>query len=160
MRSKSPWAVSVASVFGIGYWPLMPGTWASLYAAGLAYLLQIHFGPAYVLALVGISSWLCLWSVASIQKNNLAAGDPPWVVMDEIAGQSLVFVYVFGSELWLLPLGFLLFRLFDILKPWPISWADRKFKNAFGVLFDDLLAGFFAGIVLLCLQVYYSGAAL
>jgi phosphatidylglycerophosphatase A len=80
------------------------------------------------------------------QKRN-EDKDPSYIVIDELVGQLLVlsitpldWIYFFTA--------FLLFRVFDIFKPWPISWADRKFRNGFGIMFDDVLAAGYAGAVL------------
>ena len=72
--------------------------------------------------------------------------DPGFVVIDEVAGQWVVLLAVpFNPLGW--ALGFVLFRLFDILKPWPVSWADRRIKGGFGIMLDDLLAAGYAVIV-------------
>lgn len=75
--------------------------------------------------------------------------DPKEVVIDEVAGQGLALVLCPPSWLGLL-LGFVLFRLLDILKPWPISYVDRKIKNALGVMLDDMVAGGLVLLIWLC----------
>lgn len=73
--------------------------------------------------------------------------DPQKIVIDEVCGLGLTLCFCSASWLHLV-LGFLLFRLFDIVKPWPVSWADQKIKGAWGIMLDDLLAGLYAALVL------------
>ena len=81
-------------------------------------------------------------------KNNLFDNiDDKSIVIDEIIGY-LSFMIFFDINITNITIGFLLFRFFDILKPFPISYVDKKIKNSFGVIFDDLLAGLFSGILL------------
>ncbi len=76
--------------------------------------------------------------------------DPGFVVVDEVAGQWMVLLAVPLDPLgWIV--GFVLFRLFDILKPWPVGWADRRVKGGFGIMLDDLLAAGYAVVVFLAL---------
>jgi phosphatidylglycerophosphatase A len=74
--------------------------------------------------------------------------DPGAVVIDEVAGQWLVLA-VAPLDVWYFAAAFVLFRVFDIAKPWPVSWADRRIKGGFGVMFDDILAGLYGAAVLL-----------
>ena len=94
---------------------------------------------------------LFLWSLILLNysyKNNLFDNiDDKSIVIDEIIGY-LSFMIFFDINITNIIIGFLLFRFFDILKPFPISYVDKKIKNSFGVIFDDLLAGFFSGILL------------
>ncbi len=80
--------------------------------------------------------------------QDLDVHDHPGIVWDEFVGFWITMLAAPPGWLWLL-LGFLLFRLFDVLKPWPISWCDRKVEGGFGIMIDDVLAGLMA---LLCLQ--------
>ena len=82
--------------------------------------------------------------------------DPKQVVIDEIAGQWLVLLIVPPGALEY-ALGFVLFRIFDIFKPWPVSWADRTIKGGFGVMLDDILAALYAMIVLHSITLLMGG---
>ncbi|MFN3642173.1 MAG: phosphatidylglycerophosphatase A [Gemmobacter sp.] len=147
----------LATAGGLGHLRPAPGTWASLAAvlAGLAIDRFLGF-PALVAA-TAAATLLGFWAVPRVIAGQ-AERDPSEVVIDEIAGQWLALLFpaaafwMRGWEGWLpwpAPLAaFLLFRLFDIWKPWVIGRADRR-GDAAGVMLDDLLAGLFAGIATL-----------
>ncbi|HCD03701.1 MAG TPA: phosphatidylglycerophosphatase A, partial [Methylophaga sp.] len=86
--------------------------------------------------------WICQQAV-----NWLKQDDPSAVVWDEIVGYLITMIAAPAGWQWML-LGFVLFRLFDIWKPWPISLADRKLHGGFGIMLDDVIAGVFAAMVL------------
>ncbi|RIY33759.1 hypothetical protein CJP74_00980 [Psittacicella melopsittaci] len=136
-----------------------PGTWGSLAAAIVSWLLVAYTDPAWwnnqllwavVLFFVG---WLASWQL----KKRDGRVDPGYIVIDEAAAIFMVNFAVFafvGDEplwqecLWLLALfTFILFRVFDVLKPGIIGWFDRRFKTTFALMFDDILAGFVAAFV-------------
>ena len=105
-----------------------------------------------------------LYAIKNVE-NKFEKKDANQIVIDEVIGQSIpIFlieyvVYLqsqsFGSDFYLYLLSFLLFRFFDILKPFPISYFDKNFKNSFGVLFDDVLAGIYSlSIVLLVIKFF------
>lgn len=144
----------VATVFGIGYLRPAPGTWASAVTVLLAVLAYECLSPWLVPAGFVAATLLGFWTVPRL----LAAGpdkDPSWVVIDEVAGQSLALCFtvvplarhgVSILDAWpgyVVP--FLLFRLFDIWKPWLVGRADRR-GDATGLMLDDILAGLFAGL--------------
>lgn len=145
----------IASLFGVGFLPQAPGTWASAYAAALSFLIQFYFGSIALLVFCLLACLLSLWSAEMILKQEPDLKDPSWIVMDEVAGQSLAFLYLFQMSPWLLLLGFALFRLFDILKPWPVSYFDQKVAGSPGILADDLMAGFMAGIGVFLAQLFF-----
>lgn len=171
----------LATMYGVGNAKFAPGTWGSLVAAMLAYpLLMVPYGWALMaIAIVGISNFGAKAATRYMRERGIreekVVHDPSSIVVDEWAGQWLTFTtwhaWMFGmtgsadagvgllndlggSPLHLL-FGFVLFRFFDILKPWPIRWADRKVKGGFGVMLDDLLAGIAAGTVLYA--IYFFG---
>lgn len=144
----------LASGFGIGYWPKAPGTWASAYTAGFAFLIQIYLGNIALLVFAALVCILCVWVTEQLIKKDPSLSDPSWIVLDEVAGQSIVFAYVFDRDIWLAILAFAAFRFFDILKPWPISVVDRKMTGSLGVLLDDVVAGILAGLVVYLVQLY------
>ena len=123
---------------GSGLMPKAPGTWGSLAALPFVPLLGLLpvwlYGALLVLgALFGI--WLC-GKVA----DELKVHDHEGIVWDEWVGIWITFFLAPTSWPWLIA-GFALFRLFDILKPWPISWVDRRVSGGLGIMLDDLLAG-------------------
>ena len=131
--------------FGSGALPFAPGTMGTLVAIPLYLVLQLLSVPIYTLilaAMILIGFWIC-------EVADKAAGvhDHSSIVWDEIVGFLLTMWAVDASWETVL-LGFLLFRLFDIWKPWPISWMNNKIGGGVGVVVDDLMAGVFAAIVL------------
>ena len=159
----------LASCFGLGRLPLAPGTWGSL-PPTVVFALMWHFGASAVsisvvmaaLALVG--SAVCV-ICAPVLIAATGKADPRGVVADEFAGQALTFLVIpvlatgtiSTKQIWVTTvLGFLLFRLFDIVKPWPIRKLE-KLPKGWGVLADDLLAGVCAAIVLLvCFRLWIA----
>lgn len=137
---------------GTGYLPLAPGTWGTAAALPLWWLLS-HLGPlGYALALAGI--FIVAVLVAGPAQALLSQTDPSAIVIDEAVG---LLVALAGVPLnWTLALtGFLLFRAFDILKPWPISWFDRG-HSGFHVVLDDVAAGLLARVVLAAIMVWWN----
>ncbi len=140
----------LATGFGAGLSPWAPGTVGT--ALGILIflgLLRISL-PAYLLLMVlgfALGTWLC-----SVAARLLDEHDHPAVVWDEVIGYLLTMLPVIWlhrpATVLVLLAGFLLFRVFDILKPWPISWVDRRMTNGFGGMADDALAGLAAAAVL------------
>jgi phosphatidylglycerophosphatase A len=124
--------------FGAGLAPWAPGT-AGTFAAIPLYLLLQGLSPGtYLLVLVGlflIGLWAC-----DKAARELGGGDPGAIVWDEILGYLVTMALSPPGWTWLL-LGLVLFRLLDILKPWPIGPLDRRVKGGLGILLDDLVAG-------------------
>ena len=131
--------------FGSGLVPKAPGTAGTVVAIPLYWLLQplalnIYMPLVVVLFLVGIP--LCAHTA-----RRLGVHDHPGIVWDEIVGYLVTMTFAPPGWLWIIT-GFAMFRLFDILKPWPIKWFDRKVGGGFGIMVDDLLAGIAAAAVL------------
>ncbi len=124
--------------FGSGLAPRAPGTAGTVAAVPFAILLKalpsVAFWPVWVaLALLGI--WLC-----GVTARRLGEHDHGGIVWDEMVGYWLAVALVPMHWAWLLA-GFVLFRVFDILKPWPIRALDRRLGGGFGVMVDDIVAG-------------------
>ena len=135
--------VLLATWFGAGYLPKAPGTWGSIAALPFAWLITDYFGP--VILLIACTSVFLLGIWAANQYMRLSQShDPGPVVIDEVVGQWLTLVWV-PTELSYYVLGFVLFRLADIFKPWPANWADRKVTGGLGVMLDDVLAAVYSG---------------
>ena len=133
----------VASLGGVGFLRPAPGTWGS--AVVLPFVLG---GPLLCLAAAAVLVLAGLWAVSRLRE---ADDDPPWVVVDEGAGQ-LIALAAIGNDASLLQVAvaFLLFRGLDVTKPGPVGWADRQ-PGAWGVMLDDLVAGGLAAAILLAL---------
>lgn len=144
----------IATLGGVGHVRLAPGTLASAVAAVAAYVLAqasvLAVAAALVLALAA-----GFWAVG-VYLDGTKSSDPGEVVIDEVCGQWLALLFAPVDPVFY-AVGFLAFRFFDIAKPWPISWAERHFKGAMGVMADDVLAGLAAGVVLVVL-VKWMGA--
>lgn len=135
----------IASGFGAGLSPLAPGTVGSAVALLPWFWLRDLAPTAYfgvVLAVFALGVWL-----SQLLVTRLRVEDPGWIVIDEFVGQWLALAFAPPGWFWLIA-GFLLFRLFDVWKPWPVSWADRRVGGGLGVMLDDALAGALAGAVL------------
>ncbi len=140
----------IAFGFGAGLSPLAPGTVGTLAAIPLWLLLCWLPLPIYAAALGALilfGVWVCGESA-----RLLGIPDCPGIVFDEIAGFCLAatpLLLGFDAPLWLgVLLAFVLFRVFDILKPWPIRWLDSQVHGGFGIMLDDLVAGVYAAAVL------------
>jgi Phosphatidylglycerophosphatase A and related proteins len=135
--------------FGSGKSPVAPGTFGTVVGVVLFPVLALLPVPAY-LALVLILSVLGIW-VCQHASHKLGVHDHGGIVFDEMAGYWLAMTAFPVSWQWML-LGFVLFRLFDIVKPWPIRWLDRRVQGGFGIMVDDLLAGVFTWLVMFGIQ--------
>lgn len=132
--------------FGSGCSPFAPGTMGTLMAV-LFYLPLSLLDVSYYAIAVVIISLVGIW-ICDVAANDLKVHDHPGIVWDEFAGFFITMFAAPSGWLWIV-VGFILFRLFDILKPWPISWLDSKVKGGFGIMIDDIIAGIFAWA---CLQ--------
>lgn len=140
----------IAFGFGAGLMPKAPGTWGTLVAIPF-YFLTLHLaGIPAVLACALILFGVGIWASA-VTGRALGVADHGGIVIDEIAAFVLVLAFTPVGPLWLM-LAFVLFRLFDIVKPWPISYFDRTLKGGFGVMFDDLLAAIAAIAIMFLLR--------
>jgi phosphatidylglycerophosphatase A len=145
-------ACMLATWFGVGRLPRAPGTWASLAALPLAAALDWLGGPWLVLlaalALFGLGVW-------ASDRYMVACGlhDPAAVVVDEVVGQWLTLALLPLTPIAYL-LGFVLFRIADMVKPWPADWIDRTVAGGVGVMLDDVVAGIYAGALALALLVW------
>ena len=143
---KSNFYKSISTCFGLGYISPLPGTLTSFLTVIIIWTIQTYLSlEATILFIL----FVILIGYISVEKNPDNKNDPKEIVIDEFIGQSLVLV--------LLPLtyqnyilGFAFFRFFDIYKPIPIKYFEKKYQNAFGVIFDDIIA---AGYALLAIYI-------
>ena len=139
-------AALIATVGGVGLLPRAPGTWGSLAALPAAWLIHAGFGTGG-LVVAALAVFLAGWWAASVYSTASADHDPASVVIDEVAGQWLVLVAAPGDPMFYAA-GFVLFRILDIVKPWPASWADRALGGGLGIMLDDVVAGVYGAIAL------------
>jgi len=155
----------LASCFGLGWLPVAPGTWGSLPPA-IVFVLMCQSDASVVListvmAVMALAASVVCVKFAPAVIAATGKTDPREVVVDEFAGQAITFIPIGAvptGQIWATAvLGFLLFRLLDIAKPWPAHKLE-KLPKGWGILSDDLLAGIYAGIaLLLCLRIGLIG---
>ena len=147
---------------GTGYIKIASGTFASLITSIIFfYLFRFNISIGYFLILCLIMILVFTYSLYAIKtvENEFEQKDAKQIVIDEVIGQSIPILFIeyiiflqnqsFGADLYLYLMSFFLFRFFDIFKPFPIRYFDKNYKNSFGILFDDVLAGIYTLILIL-----------
>ncbi len=144
----------ITSFFGAGLLPKAPGTWGSLAAIPAAWIIHGLGGPI-ALAIAALLAFFLGWWATMRFTDGTEDHDPGEIVIDEVVGMFITLfplsagMYAVGADPWVFPypgwvLGFIAFRVFDIWKPFPVSWADNL-HTPLGVMLDDVFAGFIAG---------------
>ena len=146
----------IATLGGIGLFPLAPGTVGSIFGWIMFIVLSHYIEMIFATALI---IFLSIY-VSNLATKDLVNKDHKSIVIDEMAGIWLAMIpviYIASSQyertLYAV-LTLIFFRLFDILKPYPISYIDKNFKGGFGIVLDDLIAGVFAGILATVITLY------
>ena len=153
-------------MFGLGKLPKIPGTFGSLATILILYVLfhKLNLSSNLILIVLIFIFIYSFLAVANHIKNNVNK-DPKEVIIDEFIGQSIpIYLYEIshGTEkspdeaIIFYVICFVLFRFFDIVKPFPVSFFDKNFKNSFGVIMDDVCAGFYVVLSLICFMVLSS----
>ena len=137
----------IALGLGSGLSPKAPGTLGSLVAVILWWFLYSHLPLPFQLATI-VAGFFVGVIVSNWMIEKTGVQDPGFIVWDEFIGQWIALILLPKTLLWYV-LGFVVFRLFDIVKRGPVGWADKRFKGGFGVMFDDVIAGLMAMIFLL-----------
>ena len=151
LREKA--VVLLATGFYVGNIPLAPGTFGSLIGLPICYLLSevnLPLAAALALILIIFSVWIAHTSEKILEKK-----DPGCIVIDEIAGM-VVTLFGLPFNLMTAMLGFIFFRILDILKPFPIWALDRRISGGFGVVADDIVAGIFANVLLRIIIYFFN----
>jgi phosphatidylglycerophosphatase A len=143
LASPAGW---LACGFGSGLAPKAQGTFGSL-AAIVPWLLLRDLSPLAWLGIIVVGFAIGVWA-CDVAGRILGVADHRSLVWDEFVGQWIALLPALVAPWWAVVLGFALFRVFDVWKPWPIAWFDRRVKGGLGVMLDDVIAGIFAGIVL------------
>ncbi|MDR2902856.1 MAG: phosphatidylglycerophosphatase A [Lactobacillales bacterium] len=152
---KEKIAYILASWFYVGYAPKASGTVGSLFALPVVFL-SVWFGYKSVL-LVSFILFLIGWWATHVVLKTQKDKDPSFVVIDEVMGQTLTFLFVTTYTMnvpFFIFVGFALFRFFDIVKVWPAGFFDKKMENALGVMLDDAVAAVYAGICLYIITLF------
>ena len=140
-------AALIATFFGSGLLKPASGTWGSLAALAPGLLIAERFGASGLLIGAAFAYGLGHWA-STVWINGTEDKDPSPIVIDEVAGLWLTLTLAPLTPLGA-ALAFGLFRFFDIVKPWPVRWADKNIGGATGIMLDDILAGIWAALVLL-----------
>jgi phosphatidylglycerophosphatase A len=175
-RSSKDYLALAIATCGVGYLPIAPGTWGSAVGVGIYLLLheaivQWLFSTGEIklkiftdvpfliltvllLAVIAILSFAGTWAATRVERIY-GRKDPGKVVVDEVAGQLITFLFIpFVSPWWVIAIGFFLFRAFDIWKPYPIRRLEAL-ESGLGIMADDVLAGIYAAIVLSVIALIY-----
>ena len=131
---------SISTCFGLGFVSPFPGTLTSFLTLVIIWTIQTYFGIKITILFI---LFITLIGYISVKKNPNNKSDPKEIVIDEFIGQSLVLVFLpLTYQNYIL--AFIFFRFFDIYKPMPINYFEKKYQNAFGVVFDDIIAAFYS----------------
>ncbi|MEQ8165348.1 MAG: phosphatidylglycerophosphatase A [Alphaproteobacteria bacterium] len=144
----------IVTWFGAGLMPRMPGTWGAAAALPCAWVIVEQFGLVGLWIATVLAFFLGWWAcfVVLSQVKDGASHDPGLVVIDEVAGQWMVLLAVpLNPTAYLL--AFVLFRLFDIWKPWPIRHLESALPPAFAIMADDVVAGLYASLGFLAISI-------
>lgn len=144
-----PFILFLATGFGVGYAPVAPGTWGTLLSIPIYYILSNLSSPVYEITLLSYF-FLSIW-VSENAERILGKKDDQRIVIDEMVGYHFSMLWV-SKTLPFILIGFFLFRLFDILKPFPIRHLERRLKGGTGVVLDDVIAGIYVNILLHLIQ--------
>ena len=150
-------------MFGLGKIKFIPGTFGSLVTTVILYILfhELNLSTNLVLIILIIIFIYSFYAISNHIKDNQNK-DPGEIIIDEFLGQSIpIYLYEIShgttkneSEVIIYyTIFFILFRYFDIMKPFPVSFFDKNFKNSFGVIMDDICAGFYVVVTLVCFMI-------
>ena len=153
-------------MFGLGKINFMPGTFGSLATTIILFYLfhTLNISPDIIISCLIIIFFYSFYAVSEHIKNN-ENKDPGEIIIDEFLGQSIpIYLYEIShgtskdasEAIVYYSLFFILFRYFDIMKPFPVSFFDKNFKNSFGVIMDDICAGFYVVLTLVCFMIIKS----
>ena len=157
-RTRTPWAWAAATFFGIGFIGPGPGTWASLAAAAIWFFAAraAHLNTISLAIATGVGAMAATLigiAAGSVVERESGKGDPGFVVIDEVAGQWIALA-VCPVEIRHALLAFAMFRLFDIVKPWPARQLERL-HGGLGIMMDDVAAGVYALLTGLLVRLWW-----
>ena len=152
------------TMFGLGRIPKIPGTFGSLATVILLYFFFHILDLSSILILIFLMViFVFSFKAVALHIKDNANKDPKEVVIDEFIGQSIpIYIYEishgteksFDQAIIFYGVCFILFRFFDIVKPFPVNFFDKKFRNSFGVIMDDICAGFYVVLSLVCFMIF------
>ncbi len=142
---------ALTSFFYLGHSPFAPGSCGTIGALPLYYVMSRSLTDLQYLLLVVVLSVLCIFlsfKAIKIYKNN----DPKEVVLDEVVGYLVAMALIEPTAVNIIT-GFVLFRAFDIVKPFPVNWLERL-KGGYGIVMDDIAAGVYTNLILICINYF------
>lgn len=151
MSFKEKAVVFLATGFGLGFIPLIPGTFGTLPGIALCYfLVQVPVAAAagLIICIIAVAIW-----IAGAAEKSLGQKDPGKIVIDEIAGLTVA-LFGFPFDTFHVVAGFIAFRIFDVWKPFPLRNLEKRFSGGTGVVIDDVGAGIYANILVRLLLLF------
>ena len=148
----------IAVGFGSGLINIAPGTWGSITTLILFTIAETFINNLLYLLVIVFSFLIVFLISCLVASNDADIKDDSRIVSDEMGGMLLTLysISLISDEIFGYLIGFALFRFFDIVKPWPISFVDQNLKNGFGVFLDDLIAGFLSFLVFFCFYLLFT----
>lgn len=144
----------ISTIFGIGFFPIFPGTIASIigsfFCLFIMYFISLKNMLLIIILFFILGIFICHYASKYIKKH-----DHKSIVLDEIIGIFIVISLLPKQNLKFFILGIILFRFFDIIKPWPIYYIDNNIKGGIGIMIDDIIAGIFSVLVLHVLNIIF-----
>ena len=154
MKLSRTFIANIATCGGIGKIPFAPGTFGSIPGLLLYYFLSRLHPLAAACCIIGFIL-MAVW-IAGKAEQAFKVKDPGCIVIDEIAGMAVTF-FALPPSLYLGVAGFALFRIFDVLKPFPVGYLDRNLKGGAGIVMDDVAAGVISNLILHVLLYFMHG---
>ncbi|MBP9673827.1 MAG: phosphatidylglycerophosphatase A [Bacteriovoracaceae bacterium] len=142
------------SFLGAGFFPFASGTFASLLTLPLLFLWDFYQLPLFLFIFLLIILTLLACVTTGPFQEKRKAHDPSWIVIDEVLGMSLCWLFFPTRDIFSLLIAFVLFRFFDIVKVWPANWFDQKMKHGASVILDDIVSGIYAGFIYRLAKIY------
>ena len=147
----------ISTLFYIGYFKWMPGTMGSLFSMIIIILLKHFLNNIFFVCIFVLLFFISL-KLIEIYSKSINKHDSSEIVIDEFLGIYFIMIFLdyisFSNILIDITLAFIFFRIFDILKPFPINFIDKKFNNSFGVIFDDIIAGIYSLVTLFLINAF------
>lgn len=147
----------ISTLFYIGYFKWMPGTMGSLFSIAIIISLKHFLNNIFFICIFILLFFISL-KLIEIYSKSINKHDSSEIVIDEFLGIYLIMIFLdyisFSNILIDIILAFIFFRIFDILKPFPINFIDKKFNNSFGVIFDDIIAGIYSLVTLFLINAF------
>jgi len=147
----------IISLFGLGFIPIAPGTFASLFSLIFFYIISSYLSFV-VMIFIFLFIFLLSIKLIDLYSDDKSDHDSPEIVIDEFLGIFFIIIFYeyfkFTNDKLMFFLIFIIFRFFDIFKVFPANWVDKKIKNSFGVILDDIIASIYSLLLLFILNAF------